>query len=439
MKQRPYIEPTIRTIAGGFLLICAYFAYYYPEFKAFWLGFLIFIAINLFQSGMTRFCLMEKLLKRAGFRSEMDEIRSLALHDALTDLPNRSFLEDHIELALSQAQRHKQQVALLFIDLDNFKQINDIQGHKVGDQLLVSVSKALKGKLRPYDTLARWGGDKFVVLLPDLRESSQARTVGDKLVSTVNEELTKYQNLHTTLSIGIAIYPDDADNTESLLIQADKALARWHDDEHDWISPAVFIPLAENMGLIEDVGLQVLEKSLTHYSRSAWKGHIRMAINISNRQLFSRAFLPSIIDLINAHDIVPENLKLEITESSALGTDSAIHTIQTLADAGFYISLDDFGTGFSSLSRLHELPFNELKIDMSFVRRIKTREGHAMLKIITDMGKAMNLAIVAEGVEDKETADALRDMGVDYLQGYYFSRPKPPGECEQFFAGNTAY
>lgn len=501
MKTKPYIEPAIRTIAGAFLLVCAYFALYHPELRVYWLGFLIFIAANLFQSGLTRFCLMEKILKRVGFRSEMDEIRTMALHDALTELPNRVLLERHIEQAIALARRSGKKVGMLFIDLDNFKQINDIQGHKSGDQLLVTVSRALQTKLRPYDILARWGGDEFVVVVPDLTEVEQARTVGEKLMHAVNHVLSHDQQLQTTLSMGIAVFPNDADGTESLLIQADKALfhakrqgrnniqvfsemreqglgyldteitsrftaavksqqlqvhyqpvvhatshrpvsiealARWKDESRGWISPGVFIPLAENMGLIEDVGRQVLEKSLAHYSLCPWKDRIRLAINVSNRQLFSRSFLPSIIDLLTTYDIAPEHLKLEITESSALETDNAIHTLQTLADAGFYMSLDDFGTGFSSLSRLHDLPFDELKIDMSFVRRIKTEEGRIMLQTIVNMGKAMRLAIVAEGVEDKETADALRDMGVDFLQGYYFAKPMPQHELTQFFEPSTA-
>lgn len=494
-RQLPFIEPTIRTIAGSFLIICGLGAVYSPAYLPYWLGFLFFIAVNLFQSGLTRFCLMEKILKRAGFRSEMDEIRRLAQRDMLTELPNRAYLEEHIDAAIAEANRHHRKVAMLFIDLDNFKQINDIQGHRAGDALLVLIAKSLRKRLRPYDTLARWGGDEFVILIHDITEPRQTRSIGEKLMQGVAEDLREYQHLQTSLSIGVAVYPDDADSTEALQIQADKALfhakaqgrnniqifsemhsqglgfhdaqltsafsnalkdkkldvhyqpvvdatthkpvsvealARWHDEEHGWISPGVFIPLAENMGLIEEVGIQVLEKSLSHYSSCPWKDRIRLAVNVSNRQLFSSTFLPMLIDLLLSHDLGPENLKLEITESSALETDNAINTLQTLADAGFYISLDDFGTGFSSLSRLHELPFNELKIDMSFVRRIKTEEGCTMLKIITDMGKAMNLIIVAEGIEDKETADILRDMGVDYLQGYYFSKPKPHDECLLF-------
>ncbi len=498
MKKRPYIEPVIRTIAGGLLVVCAMVALYYPELKPFWLGFLFFIGINLFQSGLTRFCLMENLLKRLGFRSEMDEIRSMALHDALTALPNRIYLEEQIDRSIAHARRSNQKVALLFIDLDNFKQINDVQGHKVGDQLLVSVSRILQSKLRSYDTLARWGGDEFVVVIPDLADANMASSIAEKLMTAVNHELGLDQNFHTTLSIGIAAYPDDAATTEALLIQADKALfhaksqgrnniqifaemheqgigymdtelttrftraiknkqlevhyqpivdattyqpvsvealARWSDDIKGSISPGVFIPLAETTGLIEDLGKQVLEKSLVYFSKCQGKSDIRLAVNISNRQLFSKTFLPSLIDLITKYGIEPQRLKLEITESSALETESAIHTLQALSDAGFYISLDDFGTGFSSLSRLHELPFDELKIDMSFVRRINTEEGRTMLQTIVNMANAMNLAIVAEGVEDLQSADALRDMGVDCLQGFYFSKPKPPEECISFLEG----
>lgn len=495
MKNRPYIEPVIRTIVGGFLIICATVALSYPELKPYWLGFLFFIGINLFQSGLTRFCLMENLLKKLGFRSEMDVIRSMALHDALTALPNRILLEDHVDRSIAHAKRSRRKVALLFIDLDNFKQINDVQGHKVGDQLLVSVSRILQSRLRSYDILARWGGDEFVVVIPDLADASLASSIAEKLMAAVNEKLGFDQKFHTTLSVGIAMYPDDAATTESLLIQADKALfhaksqgrnniqvfgdmhdqgigyldteltsrftcalkdkklevhyqpivdatnyqpvsvealARWNDEINGYISPEAFIPLAETMGLIEDVGKQVMEISLAYFSRCQRKNNIQLAINISNRQLFSKTFLPSLIDMMTKYRIEPERLKLEITESSALETESAIHTLQALSDAGFYISLDDFGTGFSSLSRLHELPFDELKMDMSFVRRINTEEGRTMLQTIVNMAKAMDLAIVAEGVEDLQSADALRDMGVDYLQGFYFSKPKPPEECMLF-------
>ncbi len=498
MKKRPYIEPVIRTIAGGFLIICAFVALYYPELKFYWLGFLFFIGINLFQSGLTRFCLMENMLKRLGFRSEMDEIRTMALHDALTALPNRTFLEDQINRSIAHAQRSEQKVALLFIDLDNFKQINDVQGHKVGDQLLISVSQILQSRLRSYDTLARWGGDEFVVVIPDLDDPDLALSIAEKLMAAVNEKLGLDQKFHTTLSIGIAMYPDDAASTESLLIQADKALfhaksqgrnniqvfgdiheqgigyldteltsrftralknkellvhyqpivhattfqpvsvealARWNDESEGWVSPGVFIPLAETMGLIEDVGKQVLETSLAYFSKCQAKNNIRMAVNISNRQLFSKEFLPSLIELVTKYHIEPNRLKLEITESSALETESAVYTLQALSDKGFYISLDDFGTGFSSLSRLHQLPFDELKIDMSFVHRINTEEGKTMLQTIVNMAKAMDLDVVAEGVEDLQSAHALRDMGVDYLQGFYFSKPRPPEECKLFLEG----
>ncbi|WP_455222260.1 putative bifunctional diguanylate cyclase/phosphodiesterase [Kaarinaea lacus] len=499
MKDKPYIEPTIRTIAGTLLIICAAAAITRPDLKIFWWSFLVFIAINLFQSGLTRFCLMEKILKRAGFRSEMDEIRDLALQDALTNLPNRVLLEDRVEIAINQANRNCRKVAMLFIDLDNFKQINDIQGHKVGDQLLIEVSRALQDKMRPYDTLARWGGDEFVVLLPDLQHTDDARVVAEKLMQSVNNRLESNQNLHTTLSIGIAVYPDDAETTESLFMQADKALfhskaqgrnnfqvfsemqesgrgfvdtnitarftaalknellqvhfqpivdaathqtvclealARWHDNENGWISPGMFIPLAENLGLIEEMGNQILLEAASHFATCPWQDQIQLAVNISHRQLFSRSFVPSLVDLIDDLEIDPHRIKFEITESSALDTEKAQRTLKQLSYLGFTISVDDFGTGFSSLSRLHEMPVKELKIDMSFVRRINTHKGRVMLNTIVNMGKAMHLNLVAEGVEDKETADTLCDMGVHCLQGFYFCPPKPNEDIRDYILQN---
>jgi len=499
LKDKPYIEPTIRTIAGALLIICAAVAVARPDLKIFWWWFLVFIAVNLFQSGLTRFCLMEKILKRAGFRSEMDEIRDLALQDALTNLPNRVLLEDRVEIAIAQAKRNGRKVAMLFIDLDNFKQINDIQGHKSGDQLLIEVSCALQDKMRTYDTLARWGGDEFVVLLPDLQHTDDARVVAEKLMQSVNERLDSNQNLHTTLSIGIAVYPDDAETTESLFMQADKALfhskaqgrnnfqvfsemqesgrgfvdtnltarfttalknellqvhfqpivdstthqpvclealARWHDSENGWISPGMFIPLAENLGLIEEMGNQILLEAASHFAACPWQNQIQLAVNISHRQLFSRSFVPSLVDLIDDLEIDPHRIKFEITESSALDTEKAQRTLKQLSYLGFTISIDDFGTGFSSLSRLHEMPVKELKIDMSFVRRINTHKGRVMLNTIVNMGRAMHLNLVAEGVEDKETADALRDMGVHYLQGFYFCQPMTNEDIREYILQN---
>jgi EAL domain-containing protein (putative c-di-GMP-specific phosphodiesterase class I) len=215
-----------------------------------------------------------------------------------------------------------------------------------------------------------------------------------------------------------------------------EALARWRDPASGWISPAVFIPLAENLGLIEEVGNQILLEAMSYYSVCPWQDQVRLAVNISNRQLFSRSFVDSLIELVDDHGVDPQRIKIEITESVALDTDKAKRTLKHLSYLGFRISVDDFGTGFSSLSRLHELPVHELKIDMSFVRRVHTHKGKTMMKSIINMGKAMNLELVAEGVEDKQTAELLQSMGVHYLQGYYFCAPKPDEDIRDYIAEN---
>jgi EAL domain-containing protein (putative c-di-GMP-specific phosphodiesterase class I) len=223
----------------------------------------------------------------------------------------------------------------------------------------------------------------------------------------------------------------DAQTHKTVCIEA---LARWYDVEHGWISPGIFIPLAENLGLIEEVGNQILVEAMSYYSVCPWSNDVSMAVNISNRQLFSESFVPTLLQLVNSHGVAPKQIKIEITESTALDAERAKLTLKQLADLGFNISVDDFGTGFSSLSRLHEMPVDELKIDQSFVRRGKTTEGQLMLKTIVNMGRVMNLKLVAEGVEDKETADLLRDMGVHCLQGYYFCPPKPDEDIREYIA-----
>ncbi len=637
MKRKTYIEPTIRSIAGGFVVACATLIYCLPQWVWLWIAILLFVGLNLLQSSFTGFCMMEKLLKKLGLRSELDEIRALsranaeaearaayydtlgllnevvielsvdgklkflsehwlellgsthkrhdvflnlpftafinkqdqaafedtldvlskgsmdtvnmrfrmvredrlehwvegkfalyekqgevqgirgvlrdvteahiqekrishmAMHDALTGLPNRQFLDDRINLDIEQAASHQTKLALLFIDLDNFKQINDLHGHKTGDQLLVEVSSILQSSLRGTDVLARWGGDEFVVLLPFADDPEVARKVAHELMQKLHLILEKrYADTYVTLSIGIAVYPDDAGTSEDLLMQADKALfyaksqgrnniqmfgdlqtratgfenvgmtarfvaavkqeqlqvyfqpvidaanhrrivgvealARWHDDEHGWISPEKFIPLAENLGLINEVGRQVLETALGHFSQCRnLCTNIKLAVNVSKRQLMSDDFFPMLLDMVQRYGVKPDEIKLEITESIALeGIELAKGYLQKLSNAGFILSLDDFGTGFSSLSHVHELPFDEIKIDISFVRRVKSPEGRVLVKTIVNMGHAMQLALVAEGVEDAETAEILQDMGVEMLQGFYFSRPMPKSECASF-------
>ena len=640
MRVQAYIEPTIRTIAGGFILASGALLYLRPDWSWLWLSILFFVGFNLFQSGLTKFCMMEKLLKKLHFRSELDEIRSLsqanaesearaayydtlgllnevvielsrhgslvflsehwhkllgsdrkdnadyldrpfaefisvqdrdvlnrqldilfqgdrntidmrfrivredqqehwvegkfalhqkqgqvqgvrgvlrdvtemhvqekrishmAMHDALTGLPNRIHLDDRIVAEINRSSRAGSKFALLFIDLDNFKQINDLRGHKSGDQLLVDVSNILRDNLRESDVLARWGGDEFVVLLPLTQGAAFAKQVAEKLMNALRQGLEKKQtDAYVTLSIGIAVYPDDGSTAEELLVQADKALfyaksqgrnniqtfselhtgvagfedaemisrfmnavkqnllqvyyqpvmdacdhtrpvgvealARWHDEKLGWVSPVTFIPMAENMGMINEVGRQIIEQALQHFSqRGSACAAMKLAVNVSKRQLMSGDFHSMIMERVSHYGIQPSQIKLEITESIALeGIEQARAYLQRLSDAGFTLSLDDFGTGFSSLSHVHELPFDEIKIDISFVRRIKTAEGRVLVKTIVDMGHAMQLSLVAEGVEDKETAEILQAMGVEMLQGYYFSQPMPKEHCANFVAG----
>ncbi len=496
MTRSLFVEPVIRTVAGALVVAGGVAAYWWPDLMPVWLALLLFIGLNLFQSGFTHFCLLEKGLKKLGLRAELDAIREMATHDTLTGLPNRLLLEERIDAAIAQARADGAKVAVLFIDLDNFKQINDSQGHKTGDQLLVAVSRVLQAHLRAGDTLARWGGDEFVVLVPDLRHSAQARAIAEALTAQVQKELfSGLTDPYITLSIGVALFPDDADSGEALLMQADKALffcksqgrnniqafsemchrgvghrdvglttrltaavrqrliqvhyqpvidarsgnpvavealARWHDPEHGWVSPALFVPMAEELGLIHDVGHQVVERALADFSRCEMKDSLRLGVNISNRQLLSKTFVRNLCELAARYDVAVSRLKLEVTESVALEAGGARERLRELSAAGFVISLDDFGTGFSSLSRLHELTVDEIKIDSAFVRRVKTRQGRVIVKTIVSLGQALNLGVVAEGVEDEETAAILREIGVEFLQGHYFGAPVPSEQCVQF-------
>lgn len=423
-------------------------------------------------------------------------ITQMALHDALTGLPNRVLLEDRGVQAIGNAVRLGNKVALGFIDLDHFKNINDAFGHKVGDQLLIALTTVLGGVLRSGDTLARWGGDEFVVLLPDLPDVDDARQAARKMIEVCTQPvMLEGQAFNFSFSMGFAVYPDDADNLETLLSQADRtmfyakdqgrnnaqffcdmagkgfgkrevyiqnrlatainnkqiqtwfqplvdaksrrmigveALARWEDPEYGWISPATFIPMAENMGLIMELSQQVWQEALFHGQRWRDMGHeLKIAINISRRQLFAPSFIHLLLESMTKYNLQPTSVVLEITESIAnIDTEQTGKRLQELADIGFILSIDDFGTGYSSLSQLHGMPIGEVKIDISFVRRVHETQGGELIQAILHMTEAFKLHSVAEGVEDEETAQLLQGYGVDYLQGYCFGKPMPAAEID---------
>jgi diguanylate cyclase (GGDEF)-like protein len=429
---------------------------------------------------------------------QAQRIHHLASHDVLTGLPNRARLASWVEQALGRTGAQECRVALVFIDLDHFKQVNDGQGHRVGDELLLAVSQRLRGCLREEDWLARWGGDEFMVLLPEVRRGDSPREVAERLRQAVRSlRLEAWPDVRVTCSIGVALQTGAEMDAGTLFVQAEQALffaksqgrdnvqshgdmhdtgrafrdfelasrldrairqkllrvhyqpvvdarsgvvvgvealARWQDEKYGQVSPELFIPLAEQLGLIRELGDVMLEQSLAWFSERVGSGEdLRLSINVSNRQQVTADFAGSLCERVRRHGLRPEQVKLEITESIAMdGVEAASGLLRALSEEGFLLSIDDFGTGFSSLSQLHVLPVDELKIDRSFVRRLRTREGRVIVKAIVDMAHHLDLVLVAEGVEDAETAEALRELGVEMLQGYHFSRPLAPEDCERF-------
>ncbi len=423
-------------------------------------------------------------------------ITQLALHDALTQLPNRILLEDHLQQAISRAQRNNGKVALGFIDLDHFKHINDTMGHKAGDTVLVTLSKRLSAILRNVDTLSRWGGDEFVVLLPDADNEADIRHVAERLRDAARASIDLDGNeTKLTISIGFAVYPDDADSAETLMSAADQtmfhaksvgrnnvqffqdihdktmdrdnvlmqtrlshaindqaiqvfyqpvvdihtqqiisfeALARWHDDQNGWISPTVFIPMAEHMGIIQELSDQVFDHTLQRLQ--SWRKsniHVPASVNISRAQLFTPLFVQNLLDKVAHYGLQPQDLILEITESVAL-LDLSYESkrLQELHNAGFSLAIDDFGTGYSALSQLHAMPIDMLKIDSSLTSRLDTSDGQRIVQAIVKMADALDLKMIVEGVESAETAQYLQSIGVNYIQGHYYSAAAPAGVCD---------
>jgi len=437
-------------------------------------------------------------------KASEDEINKLAFYDPLTNLPNRRLMVDRLRQALAVSSRSNRFGALQFIDLDNFKTLNDTQGHDMGDLLLQQVAQRLSDCMRQGDTVARLGGDEFVVMveeLSDVREeaAAQAEMVGEKILATIGKPY-RLGGLEyaITPSIGITLYCGNTQSTDELLKQADMAmyqsksagrntlrffdpamqavitrrvglesdirqgilkgefalhyqpqinrdnaligaevLLRWPHPQRGWVSPAEFIPLAEDSGLILPLGNWVLETACTQLAQWATDirfAHLTLAVNVSARQFRQPDFVPYVVDLIAYTGVEPRRLKLELTESLLVDDIEETTTkMMSLRAHGVGFSLDDFGTGYSSLSYLKRLPLEQLKIDQSFVRDLMTDPNDAAIALaVITLGHSLGLKVIAEGVETQAQRDHLHAQGCDAYQGYQLGRPMPLEAFETF-------
>jgi diguanylate cyclase (GGDEF)-like protein/PAS domain S-box-containing protein len=442
-------------------------------------------------------CILRDLTEQ---RRSQAHIHRLAHHDPLTGLENRNALGLRLERQLAQARRSHQPMAVLFIDLDHFKKINDSHGHEAGDQLLLGAATRMKDLLRDVDTLARLGGDEFIVLLEDVDGARGARMVAEKLMALFERPLqVAGHELFVTGSVGISLFPQDATDLNILIRNADvamyqakargrngyqfyapsmdgegierlrmeallrraierdemriayqpqvdlsdgsagsrlvgvEALVRWHNAELGEVAPSRFIPLAEDIGFIGQLGAWVLEEACRQMV--AWDraglAVPKMAVNLSGRQ-FDRGSIADLVGhVLRETGLAPRRLQLEVTESVIMNTGDALATINELHAIGVELAIDDFGTGYSSLAYLKQLPVQTLKIDRSFIRDISSgaasdANDEAIAIAIIQLGKSMELSVIAEGVESEEQGAFLLRHGCSLAQGYLYGRPMAP-------------
>ena len=437
------------------------------------------------------------------------ELAFSASHDLLTGLPNRSLLHDRLSQSVKMNRRLKNKVALIFIDLDDFKLINDSLGHLVGDEVICQISARITSQIRPSDTLARMGGDEFVLLLPDLDDAHQLNLVVERILTAISTPLeVSGKELQVTASIGISMSNGEIHEPIQLLQQADlamyhakqlgrnnaqwyspdmekalnnrlilramlkraiennefelyyqpqvnansgrliglEALLRWKHPERGFIAPDEFIPIAEETGLIIEIGQWVIEQAAT-YNRSLQKRglfDLTVAVNVSPLKFQQANFVEQLETTLQKAQLAPQWFELELTESLLLvNIEQVTHKLQDLKQLGVSISIDDFGTGYSSLNYLKQLPIDKLKIDKSFTRDLVTGpKDAAITRTIIAMAHQLGLRVVAEGVETIAQATLLNRHKCDELQGYFYSKPLPAKELEAFFqhylpAGNS--
>ena len=428
-----------------------------------------------------------------------EKARFLSYFDALTRLPNQQLLQDRLQQAIAFSTRDGTKVALMVVDLDRFKNINDVLGHNVGDRLLVEVAQRLSKGMRSTDTVSRQGGDEFTLLLTNLAEPDAISTFLGELMAKLNQPFQIDKNeLTTSVSVGVAIYPEDGADFETLLKKADmamyrakeagrstyrffnegmnddvveqitmhaglrralehdqfvlyyqpqieiasgtligaEALIRWQHPDLGLVSPGRFIPVAEETGLIVEIGDWVLREACREAAR--WKkagmNEPVVAVNLSALQFKRGNIEQSVARALDESGIDPGMLELELTESILIrDTDNVLATVKRLKLMGIKLSIDDFGTGYSSLSYLKRFEVDKLKIDQSFIRDLATdSEDAAIVRAIIQMARSLGLRTIAEGVEDKQVLDYLRIYHCDEAQGYYHGRPMPAGKFMEY-------
>ncbi len=436
----------------------------------------------------------------SSYKEKEARIHFLAHHDALTGLPNRTLLQDRLEQAVSKAKRDGYKLAILFIDLDRFKVINDTLGHHVGDLLLKEVAQRLNASVRDSDTVCRQGGDEFIIVLPDLESMSDVAHVAQKILESISHEfLLEGERLRVTPSIGISIYPDDAERIDVLIKNADTAmyhakasgranfqffterlntvltermelerdlvsaldsgelelhfqpqfsldtgkllgaesLLRWQHPSRGFVPPDLFITIAEEAGLINRIGLWVVEEMLRQ--AVTWKGEkefngLIFSANVSARQLDEPGFVGAIEELFQRYNYPPECVELEVTETAVMeDIHRSITTLSELKALGLHLAIDDFGTGYSSLNYLKRLPIDRLKIDRSFISDIPhDKNDETITRAIINLAQTLNLGVIAEGVETDEQANFLRQAHCHEAQGYLYSRPLNAAKFAEF-------
>ena len=437
-------------------------------------------------------------------RAQSLRMSYLAQHDALTDLPNRLLLNDRLTEAIALAQRYQRKLALLFMDVDRFKHVNDSLGHTIGDRLLQSVAQRLAACVRASDTVSRQGGDEFVILLSEVAHARDAAICADKMLLALRTpHLIDQHELHLTVSIGIVTYPNDGKDVDTLLKNADfamyhakdsgrdnyqffkpdmnvraaerqslenglrhalqrqefvlhyqpkmnlqtgaiigvEALIRWHHPQRGLVSPAQFIPIAEESGLIVPIGRWVLREACLQARdwRDAGLAQLRIAINISAVELRTKDFVAGVRAILKETGVQPGCLELELTETFLMQDPKSTATVlQAIKNLGVQLALDDFGTGYSSLSYLKRFPIDTLKIDRSFVRDLTTDADDAsIVSAVINMGKSLHLQVVAEGVETPEQLAFLREHSCPEGQGYYFSPPMAAEDLTLLLRGGS--